>query len=201
MDEEIRPHRAKELGDEREVIVLDPRHGSARPPLGLVGDRVRETEIDRAIPIPELPSILEIVNEHVAQRPQGSIRESVIVRVHFVIFEPDASQGVRLFVRWHLHATGFVGRFHVRGSRSPRDPGAMDASHGWIERGHESASGLLDLDAAGAPDVLIRLAIRDKDEFAVAEILEDVRHSRRVWRKFSAAFSARFRARRGAHGP
>ena len=206
IDEERRPHRAEELGREREVVVLDPGHRAPGAPLRFVGHRVGETKIHRAVPLPELRAILEVLDEHVAERPERAVGESMVVAVDVRVVEPDAAQGVTGFARRDRNASGFVGHLSIRVSRSPRHPGSVRAAHRRIERRYEAARGLLDLHAVYAAKMLVRFTVGDEDELAVAEIVGEIGHGRfngqqqacpitpghaRDWRRFARGLRLR----------
>src|SRR4051812_23012893 len=92
MDEQRRTHRPQELGGEAEVVILDPRHRAARATLGFICDGVCEAQVYGAIALPELRPKLEMLDEHVTQRPQCPIREAVVVAIDVSVIEPDAAQ-------------------------------------------------------------------------------------------------------------
>jgi len=160
------------------MIVLDPRHAASGATLGLFGRRVREAQIHRTVAIPELGAVLVVMDEHVTQRPQRLVREAVVVRIDFVVLQPDPTQRIGFFARRHHQTTRCVRGLRIRGTRTPCHPCSMNASHGGIESGHQTASGLLDLDALDAAHVLVWLAIRDENELAVAEVTGEVGHRR-----------------------
>src|SRR5687768_8743450 len=176
MDEETWADGTEKLRHQRKVIILDPGHAPPRASLCLVGDSMRKAEVDRAVSLPEFRAVLEMVDEHVAERPQRAIGKAVVIGVDFAVFEPNASQRVRLFAGRHLDASGFVRRFSVGGTRAPRHPRAVNSSHSGIERRDEAARGLPHFDPVDTPNVLVRLAIRDENELAVLQMLKEIRH-------------------------
>ena len=101
MDEQRRLHRAQILGGQREVIVLNPRHRATGAPLRFVGDGVREAKIHRSVSLPVLGAILEVLDEHVAERPQRAIGEAVVVAVHVGLVEPHAAERVAVLAGWN----------------------------------------------------------------------------------------------------
>src|SRR5207244_8182158 len=173
VNERVRTHRTQELWNQRKVIVLNPCHAPTGVSLGFVGHGVRKSQVDRAIAVPEFCPVLEVVDEHVAQWPQRSVRESVVVSFDLVVLQPDAAQRVALFTRRNLYAAGIVGRFPVRVSGSPCHPGAMNATHRGIERRNKPSGWLPHLDSARPTNVFVRLAIRDENELAVVERSEE----------------------------
>src|SRR3954471_22833774 len=174
MDEHSRSHGAEEFPHQRKMIVLDPRHRTSGAALRFVGHGVGESQIHSAVPVPELGAILEIVNEHVARRPEGAIGKAVVIRVHLVLLEPHPAQRVRLFAGRNLHASEIVGGLAICGARAPRDPGTVNAAHRGVECRYETTSGLLDIDAVHAANVLIWLAVRHENELAAAEISKEI---------------------------
>jgi len=176
MDEQRWPHRPQELRREREVIILNPRHRSAGASLRFIGDSVREPQIHRTVPLPEFRPKLEMLNEHVAQRPERAIREAVVVAVDVGVIEPDPVQRVLRILRRNLNAPRFIADVTIRGSRPPRHPRAVGVTHRRIERRNETARRLLDLDSLRAAHVFVRLAIGDEYEFAVVQVMDKVEH-------------------------
>src|SRR5215510_14046151 len=150
------------------MIVLNPCHRTSAATLGFVGDGVCEPKIDGFVTFPILRAKLEMLDEHVAQRPQSPIREPVVIPVDVGLVEPDAMERVATVPRRNHHAAGFIGDFVISGAGTPCDPGAMRVPHGGIERADETTGWLLHLDAALAVHVLVWLAIRDEHELAIA---------------------------------
>jgi hypothetical protein len=96
------------------VVVLDPRHCAARASLCFVGDGVGEAQVHRPISLPELRPKLEVLDEQVAERPEGAIGEPMVVAVDVRLVEPDASQGIVALIGRYLEAARFVGRLAIR---------------------------------------------------------------------------------------
>src|SRR5215212_2144014 len=137
MYEQRRSHGAQKLRGEREVIVLNPCHCAARAPLGFVGYRVGESKIDRSVSLPVLGAKLEMLDQHVAQRPERAIGKPVVVAVDVRIIQPDSPKRVAVLTGWNGDAPGFISHVTIRGSGPPCDPRSVRATHRWIERGHE----------------------------------------------------------------
>ena len=110
------------------------------------------------------------------QRPERAIGEPVVVAVDVRLVEPDAAQRVFRVVRRNGDAPRFVCHLTIARPGPPSDPRAVRAAHRRVERGHETARRLLDVDPARPADVLVRLAVRDEYELAVGEIMSDVWH-------------------------
>jgi hypothetical protein len=176
VDEERRAHRSQKLRREGEMIVLDPGHRAARASLGFVGDGVGETQIDRSVALPELGAILEVLDQHVTQRPERAVGESVVVTIDVRLVEPDAAQRVAGFARRHGDASGFVGHLAVGVAGTPGHPRPVGAAHRRIERRYQAARRLLDLHAVHAANVLVRFAVGDEDEFAVVQVMCEIGH-------------------------
>jgi hypothetical protein len=114
MDERRRPHRAHELGDEREVVIMDPHDRAPVASLGFVGNGVGEAQVDRPIAFPERRPKLEVLDEHVAQRPQRAVGEPMVVALDVRIIEPDAAQRVGLLIGRHANASRPIRRLVIR---------------------------------------------------------------------------------------
>ena len=159
------------------MIVLDPDRRAAVRTLGFIGHRVREPDVHVAIAVPVLGAILEVLDEHVAQRPKRAIGEAVVIPLNVGVVEPHTAQLVRRIARRHRDAAHFIGDLMVGVSRTPRDPGAVGASHRGVEGAHKAAGGLLDLGfTVDAAHVFVRLAVRDENELAVAEVAGEIEH-------------------------
>ena len=138
---------------------------------------MREPEIDVAVAIPVLRAILEVLDEHVAQRPERAVREPVVVPVHVGLVEPHAAQRVRLLAGRNGEPPHLVGDFPVRRAGTPSDPRAVDPPHRGIERADQTAGGLFYFRrAVDALHVLVGLTVRNKNELAVAEIVREIEH-------------------------
>ena len=131
MDEQRRLHRAQILGGEREVVVLNPRHRSAGAPLRFVGHGVREAQVHRLVSLPVLGAILEVLDEHVTERPQRSIREAVVVAVHVGFVEPHAAERVAVFARAERRRDRFRRRLRDRRCPSPTRPRCRACGASW----------------------------------------------------------------------
>src|SRR5215510_1232299 len=116
------------------MIVLNPRHRASAATLGFVGDGVCEAKIHGFVTFPILRAKLEMLDEHVAQRPQSAIREAVVVPIYVGLVEPNSMERVTAVPWRNHHATGFIGDFVIGGAGTPCDPGAMCVPHGRIER-------------------------------------------------------------------
>ena len=177
MDEERGAHRPQILREKAEVVVLDPYHRAPVADLGLLGDRVREADVDGTIALPVLAPELEMLDEHVTEGPQRLVGEAVVVAVDVRRIEPDAAQGVGRVVGGNAKTPLSIGDLPVARAGAPRNPGPMDASHRRIERRHQPTRGLLDGDPGRAPDVLVGLAVGDEDELAVGDPAFEFEHA------------------------
>jgi hypothetical protein len=166
MNEQRRPDRPQILGREREMVVLDPDHRATGASLRFVSHGMGKPEVDGAISLPEFRAILQMLDEHVAQRPQRAIGESVVVSVHVGIVEPDAAQCVAGVARWNLDPSGGIGHLGVGRAGAPRHPRPMRSPHRGIEGRDHSASRLPHLDALGVK--LTKLDDEQADYLGVA---------------------------------
>src|SRR3954467_5209306 len=151
-------------------------HRPPRTPLRFASDCMREAQVHGPVTLPVFGTKLEMLDEHVTERPQRAIREAVVVAFDVRVIEPHAVNRVLRILRRHLNAPRLVAHVAVRGARSPGHPRAVRVAHRGIERGHESTRRLLDLDPVRAAHVLVRLAIRDEDELAIVQIMNKVEH-------------------------
>ena len=104
---------------------------------------MRETQIHCAIALPVLRAKLEMLDEHVTERPERAIREAVVVAVDVRVVEPDAVQRVLRIIRRNLHASRFVAHVAIRRPGSPRHPCAVGVAHRRIQCRHEPPGGCL----------------------------------------------------------
>ena len=116
------------------MVVLNPRHAAPGTALRLVGHRMSEAQIHRAVSVPELGAVLEIMHEHVAERPQRTVGKAMVIRVDIAVLQPHASQRIGVFARRNLDSTGIIRGLAVGGARAPGDPGTVDPSQGGVER-------------------------------------------------------------------
>lgn len=115
MDEERRSHRPEKLRREREVIILDPCHRSAGASFRFVGDGVCEAEIYGAVSLPVFRPKLEMLDEHVTQRPERAIREAAVVALDVRFVEPHPMESVLRILGRHLHASRFIAHSTIGG--------------------------------------------------------------------------------------
>jgi hypothetical protein len=158
------------------VVILDPNDRAPRAAPRLVGHGVSEAKVDRAVALPERRPELEVLDEHVTERPQRAIREAVVVALDVVVIQPDAPERVRLLVGWHADAADVIRRVTVRRPGAPRHPRPVDSPHRRVERRNEAPRRLPHLHAVHAAHVLVGLAVGDEDELAVAEVSVDIEH-------------------------
>ena len=87
VNEQRRSHRAQKLRCQREVIVLNPRHGSASTPFCFVRHRVREAQIHRAVALPEFRPEFEVLDDTLLMAdgetypvPRGSVIRTSLIK-------------------------------------------------------------------------------------------------------------------------
>jgi uncharacterized protein (TIGR02246 family) len=171
---------AQQARGEGEVVVLHPHHRRAGRPRGLLGRGLGEPGVDRPVAQPVLLAELEVLEEHVAERPERRVGEPVVVALDVGLVEPDAAQRVARVVGGHLEAPVGVGRVAVGRPRAPGHPGAAGALERGVERRDEAAGRAAHVGRragrVGAGDVLVGLAVGEQDERPLPEVLLEVGH-------------------------
>src|SRR5262245_32928695 len=104
------------------MIILDPRHRPSGASLRFVGDGVGKAQIHRSIALPELGAILEVLDEHVAERPESSIREAVVIAVDVGLVQPHSAERITVLARRNGNAPEVIRDISIGAPRTPCYP-------------------------------------------------------------------------------
>ena len=126
-DDQVRALGPQQLGDELEVVVVDPHD---RPVGGDLGERVGEALVDRLVGLPVAGVVRRVAQGVVVQRPQRVVGEPLVVVLHLVARDEHGMQADAVLDER-------LGR--VVGLARPADPGAVRRPQQRQQRPHEPA--------------------------------------------------------------
>jgi len=109
----------------------------------------------------------------VAERPQPFVGEAVVVALFLLGRQPDTTERVGLLAGRHRDPVVLVDGLAIRRAAAVRDPDARASAQHGLDRGHEAARGVLDLDGAlGGAVVDVGLAVGEDDDLLPREVAD-----------------------------
>jgi hypothetical protein len=151
------------------MIVLDPYQ--ARLTIQFFQNDLSKSFIDLPISFPIFLVENNPVQSQMTERPEKTVRITMIILLHLLRSKPDPPQSIRRTIRWNPQTISFIHNLPIGFPTAPGHPDPIDRFKQWIQRRRNPSHRVITTDLSMNLSVDIRLPVGDHDEPPIRKFL------------------------------